>query len=89
MPENKNLPKMDFSGLPTEKYMTRKFRDIGNTPYETPAYGTGVDPSKYREYLGQGFDVSTQQQLQIESVYKGVNLFIAAPKTGDVSDMQY
>ena len=57
MPENKNLPNLDFSGFSTEKYMNKKFKDVGNAPYETPAYGTGVDPSKYREYLGQGFDV--------------------------------
>ena len=30
-----------------------------------------------------------EEQLQIDSVFKNFNLFVAAPKTGDISDMQF
>ena len=88
MSENKNLPNLDFSGFSTEKYMNKKFKDAGNAPYETPAYGTGVDPSKYREYLGQGFDVYApdieRKRAESQSVGQQIGAFANQSVLGEV-----
>ena len=83
-----NKVNINYSGFSTENYMSRKKGQFYTPSVETPMAGQGIDPSKFREYLGEGFDISQpgieRKRAEAQPWYEQAGAFANQAIVGEV-----